>query len=298
MKKSLTAVLILLAWCSLPAAGQAPAFDHSTFDDLLRAHVTEEGLVDYDAFGRSPEFGEYLQSLAEARPEDLPQAERLAFWINAYNAYTIELINRHQERESIRNINKTLGFISGKGPWKERMAEVGGRTWTLDEMEHEIIRKEFQEPRIHFAVVCAALGCPPLRAEAYTGQELDRQLDGQTRAFLLESPAKNRVHPASGTVFLSPIFDWYREDFPAGRRGLGAYLAEFFPTGPARALLEGGRFDVEFTDYDWSLNADRSQPADGGEGGGGSRRTAEGESAYRSRPADAGPKRRGEPGCR
>ena len=265
MKRSLIAVLTLLACVSLPAAAQVPAFDHSTFDGLLRAHVTEEGLVDYDAFGRSPEFREYLQALTGARPDGLPEAERLAFWINAYNAYTIELINRHQERKSIRNINKTLGFISGKGPWKERMAEAGGRTWTLDEIEHEIIRKEFQEPRIHFAVVCAAMGCPPLRTEAYTSHELDRQLDEQTRAFLLESPAKNRVDPASGTAFLSPIFDWYREDFPEGKEGLGRYLAPFFPPGPARDLLESGRFDVEFTEYDWSLNVP-TLPASGDSG--------------------------------
>ncbi len=255
MKRSMFALLGLLTWTFLPVAGQTPAFDHSTFDSLLRTHVTEGGLVDYDAFAGSAEFQVYLRALAETRPDDLPRAERLALWINAYNAYTIQLINQHQERESIRNINKTLGFISGKGPWKERMAEVGGRRWTLDEIEHEIIREEFREPRIHFAVVCAAMGCPLLRNEAYTGRELDRQLDEQTRAFLLESTAKNRVDPASGTVFLSPIFDWYREDFPEGKEGLGRYLAAFFPPGPHREFLEGGRFEIRFTDYDWSLNA-------------------------------------------
>jgi hypothetical protein len=111
------------------------------------------------------------------------------------------------------------------------------------------------------------MGCPPLRAEAYTGEELDRQLDEQTLAFLLEDPAKNRVDPASGTVFLSPIFDWYREDFPEGKGGLGRYLGPFFPPGPVRELLESGRFDVEFTNYDWSLNV-QTLPASGDTGGG------------------------------
>jgi len=227
MMKILTAAtLVLLAGTSLSAQGPE-TFDHSLFDDLLRAHVSRDGLVDYDAFGRSPEFQLYLAALAEARLDPLAEPERLALWINAYNAYTIELINRHGERESIRN---------------------------LDEIEQDIIRKRFSVPRIHFALVCAALGCPPLRNEAYVGEELDRQLGDQARAFLVESPEKNRVDPTNGVVHLSPIFDWYRDDFPVGFAGLGGFLARFHPPGPARDLLQSGRFQVEFTDYDWSLN--------------------------------------------
>jgi len=252
---ALTAVVLLAFAPRVHLAGQEAArFDHSPFDELLRAHVSEEGLVDYDAFGRSGEFQEYLTRLARAPVHQFPEPERLALWINAYNAYTIELINRHEERSSIRNINKTLGFIRGKGPWKERMAEVGGETWTLDEIEHEIIRPEFGEPRIHFALVCAAVGCPPLRNEAYTGEALEGQLEEQTRLFLTESPDKNRVDPERGRVYLSPIFEWYREDFPPGNEGLGAYLAPYFPGAAEKALLTSGRFRVVFTDYDWSLN--------------------------------------------
>jgi hypothetical protein len=254
----------LAAMVSRPLGGQEAApFDHSLFDRLLRAHVSEEGLVDYDAFGRSQEFQEYLASLARAPVERLPDAERLALWINAYNAYTIEFINRHEERSSIRNINKSLGFIRGKGPWKERMAEAGRETWTLDEIEHEIIRPEFGEPRIHFALVCAAMGCPPLRNEAFTGVDLERQLEEQARVFLAESPEKNRVDPEAGRVYLSPIFDWYREDFPPGDEGLGAYLARYVPGTAEKALLTSGRFRVVFTDYDWSLNAVPEPPSPG-----------------------------------
>ncbi len=244
---------------ALPAAGplsaqQSAAFDHSLFDELLGAHVSPDGMVDYDAFGTSPDFQRYLSALAGASLDPLPDSERLAFWINAYNAYTIELINRHDERESIRKINKTLGLFGGKGPWKERLADAADDSWTLDEIEQDIIRKEFSEPRIHFALVCAALGCPPLRSEAYVGERLDRQLDEQARIFLLDSPDKNRVDPENGVVFLSPVFDWYREDFPSGIPGLGEFLLRFHPPGPARDLLQSGEFSVEFTDYDWKLN--------------------------------------------
>ncbi len=120
------------------AVAAAPAFDHSAFDRLLRRHVTE-GLVDYDAFGRSPEFRAYLEALASAHLEDLPEPERLAFWINAYNAWTIEQVNAHEERESIRNINRTLGLLPLKGPWSEKMVRAAGRTLSLDDVEHGII---------------------------------------------------------------------------------------------------------------------------------------------------------------
>jgi hypothetical protein len=256
----LAAGFAVLAHGSLGGQAAVP-FDHSLFDGLLRAHVYGEGLVDCDAFGRSREFQEYLAGLARAPVQRLPEAERLALWINAYNAYTIELINRHEERSSIRNINRALGFIRGKGPWKERMAEVGGETWTLDEIEHEIIRPEFGEPRIHFALVCAAMGCPPLRNEACTGKDLERQLEDQARVLLAESPGKNRVDVESGRVYLSPIFDWYREDFPPGDEGLGAYLAQYMPGDAEKTLLTSGRFRVVFTDSDWSLNVAPGQPS-------------------------------------
>jgi hypothetical protein len=253
MRAFLFATLLLAAGPALRAQ-ESQTFDHSIFDSLLRDHVSPEGLVDYDAFARSPDFKQYLGLLGEARPAPLSEAERLAFWINVYNAYTIELINSHGERKSIRNINKTLGIFSGKGPWKERLAKVAGTVWTLDEIEHEIIRQRFTEPRIHFALVCAALGCPPLRNEAYSGEHLEAQLDDQAKRFLTESPGKNRVDREERVVHLSRIFDWYRDDFPAGSEGLGRFLAQYHPIGPKRELLDSGRFEVKFTDYDWSLN--------------------------------------------
>lgn len=237
------------------APATAQSFDHSAFDRLLRAHVTADGLVNYDAFDRSPEFRAYKAALAGAEIAALPPAERLALWINAYNAYTIDLINKHDERSSIRNINRTLGFLKGKGPWSEPIARVGGTTYTLDQIEHEIIRQRFREPRIHFALVCAAVGCPPLRREAYDGARLDAQLDEQARTFLLRSPGKNRVDRERRIAYLSPIFRWFPEDFGADTRELLAYLAAFFPAGPERELLERGDLRIAYTDYDWTLNS-------------------------------------------
>ena len=239
----------------LPAGllAQPSSFDHSAFDALLAKHVVE-GMVDYDAFKAAPQLEAYLESLARADLSGLPERERLALYINAYNAYTIHLINVKSERDSIRNINKTLG-LKLKGPWKEELAAVGGKTYALDTLEHEIIRKQFKEPRIHFALVCAAMSCPPLRSEAYTGARLDAQLDDQARAFLLRSPEKNRVDLKTGTLYVSKILDWYKEDFGTTDAAVARYVARFYPEGPEKQLLLSGRAKLATTDYDWTLNS-------------------------------------------
>ncbi|MGI0028303.1 MAG: DUF547 domain-containing protein, partial [Nitrososphaera sp.] len=181
----------------------------------------------------------------------------LAFWINAYNAYTIQLVNAHGERESIRNINRGPFGIRAYGPWREPIALVGGTAYGLDHIEQEIIRPEFREPRIHFALVCAALGCPPLRSEAYAGPRLEDQLEDQARVFLRLSPEKNRVDVASRAVYLSPVFRFrdYEEDFGGSRESVARFIARYYPPGPERDLLESGRWTKwEYTDYDWALN--------------------------------------------
>ena len=246
----LAVISVLCAAAPLAAAGE-PAFDHSAFDRLLKTHVTADGRVDYDAFARAPAFPAYLERLAQAAPDTLSREEQLAFWINAYNAYTIQLVNAHGERKSIRNINKTLGVIKAMGPWKEEIVRAGGKTMSLDFVEHEIIRKRFREPRIHFALVCAARSCPPLRREAYAGDRLGAQLEEQARLFIARSPEKNRIEVAAATAHLSPIFGWFKEDFGPD---LGKFLARYVDDPAARALLESGKFKIVETPYDWALN--------------------------------------------
>ncbi len=255
----------LLASTALLAAAFGPQlraaeFDHSSFDALLRAHVAA-GMVDYDAFQASPAFPKYLGALAMADPASLADEERLAYWINVYNAYTIQLINEHAERKSIRNINKTLG-IAAKGPWHEKLVKAGGSVYHLDNVEHDIIRRQWREPRIHFALVCAAMGCPTLRSEAYTGAKLEQQLAEQARAFLIETPEKNRVDAATGTVHGSLIYvKYYREDFGSTDAAIGRYLAQFHADGPEKRLLLSGRFKLVETPYDWTLNSQEQAKA-------------------------------------
>ncbi len=256
MLTTLRRVTTAAAFCLTTTAMHAQTVDHSAYDRLLKAHVVN-GMVDYDAFKADPAFAGYLKLLAATNPATLPRNEQLAFWINAYNAYTIQLINKHDERESIRNVNKSLGFLKFKGPWSEAFAVVGGKTYTLDDIEQRTIRPTFKEPRIHFALVCAAIGCPPLRGEAYSGARVDAQLQDQAITFLTKTPAKNRVDLASKTVYRSQVFSFsdYMKDFGGSEAAVGRFIAKFYPAGAERVLLESGEFTAVKTDYDWSLNS-------------------------------------------
>ena len=245
----LAVALLLLA---VPASSQT--FDHSLFDELLKKHVVK-GMVDYDSFGQAGAFNDYLASLEHADVSKLSERERLAFWINAYNAYTIELINKYEERASIKNISEGIGFERTKGPWKEPIVKAAGKTYSLDDVENGIIRKQFREPRIHFALVCAAMSCPPLRSEAYTGAKLDAQLDSQARTFVLDEARGSRVDVKNAVVHASRIFDWYKDDFGGSDAAIAQYLAQYYPVSPAKQLLLGGHFKLEFLDYDWTLNS-------------------------------------------
>jgi hypothetical protein len=253
---ALVAVAAMVPALASPSslAGQT-RIDHSAFDSLLHAHVTD-GLVDYDAFRDAPAFRRYLASLDRASLAGADDEEQLAFWINVYNAYTIQLIVTHGEHESIRNINRTLGVLRLKGPWSEPLVRAAGRTLTLDEVAHRIIRKNFPDPRIHFALVSAAKGSPPLRSEAYTGAALDRQLFDQGRRFLKDT-VKNHIETARPT--LSPIFAYYQRDFGITRAELGTYLATWFD-GEIKTRLESGRFGMRYTTFDWALNAKAVTP--------------------------------------
>ena len=247
------AAVALLA-SAAPGSASAQRPDHAPFSAMLAAHVSD-GMVDYDAFGRDPRFAAYLKSLERVTAETLPTAERLAFWINVYNAYTIALINAKEERRSIRDINKVLG-VTVRSPWAEQIVRAGGRVLSLDDVEHRIIRPGFRDPRIHVALVCAAKGCPPLRSEAYEAATINAQLDDQARRFLAQR-GKNRVDVRTRTVYGSPIFTWYREDFGNDLSGVGAFWARYVDGSTERDLLTSGRFTYVDTDYDWSLNLRR-----------------------------------------
>jgi hypothetical protein len=238
--------------------------DHTRFDRVLKEYVDDAGFVDYARLQAHADsvLRPYLQQLAETDPSALGREARLAFWINAYNAYTINLILDHYPVESINDIKPAAGPAVPKinSPFKLDVGEVAGEVRTLDEIEHGIIRERFDEPRIHFALVCAAVSCPRLRKEAYTGNRLDDQLDDQARAFLQDTD-KNVVPADEKTVALSRIFKWFDEDFGGSPASIQRFIAPYFD-GNVRTKLEQARYDVSFREYDWSLN-DRARHAAG-----------------------------------
>lgn len=249
-----------------PVRAQSPvstpdSVDHSAFTALLQAYVDEEGWVDYAAIQARQDAAltPYLRRLAETDPANLDRDARLAFWLNAYNALAIKLIVDHYPVASIRDITPAPGPSIPKvnSPFQIEVGEVGGRMRTLDEIEHGIIREEFDEPRIHFALVCAAVSCPRLRREAYAGNRLDRQLDEQARTFL-HNPAKNRVPADDETIRLSRIFSWFQGDFGDDAADVQRYLAPYFE-GTVRQQLEDAAYRVRYLDYDWALNDQASR---------------------------------------
>ena len=251
--------LVLAAQASAgPAPAPAPgaavnASIHAPFSALLRQHVLND-LVDYDAFAKSQEFQQYLGNLDATRLQSMSRDERLAFWINAYNAYTIQLINQYKERESIRNINMFMGVLKGKRPWKVEIVRAAGRFLSLDDVLNKIIRAEFREPRVHMALVEAAISSPPLRGEAYEGSRLEAQLDDQTRTFLRERQTANRLDLGNSAIHLSPIFDWNRVDFGKTDEAILRFVAPYFDGRGEKAAFAASRLTIEFTDFDWTLN--------------------------------------------
>jgi len=229
--------------------------DHTRLTRVLREFVDSTGDVDYAGLRARADslLRPYLRRLAETDVDALGRKARLAFWINAYNAHTLKLIADHYPVENIWAV--TPGPAAPKdenSPFDLEVGRVADTMRTLNEIEHEIIRPRFDEPRIHFALVCAAKSCPRLRREAYTGPRLDAQLEAQTRTFF-QDEGKNRIPAGEGRIALSRILKWYGEDFGDSPADLQRFIAPYFD-GRVADRLAAADYDVRFRAYDWALN--------------------------------------------
>ena len=262
---ALAAMIVALTACGAPRAEPASGpvaddvraaidsgterFAHERWDRLL-AEGTHDGLVDYRYFQRHrDELDAYLERVADADLASLAPDHLKALLINAYNAYTIVAILEHPEVASIREID---------GVWTETTHAVGGHPLTLDEIEHELLRPFFRDPRIHFAVNCASRSCAPLPPWAFGGDSLDAQLEERSRSFLRD---RENVRVEDGELLLTRYFDWYGDDFTSeGWEPRAATIPRFVATYARPAVVkfvaaQDGRPSVSFLDYDWSLNA-------------------------------------------
>jgi len=251
------------------AGAQAPAFDHShaAWSALLKKHVV---LIDG---GRSSQlryagmaadraalkaYTDTLSAVSAAAFNAFGKPQQMAFLINAYNAFTVELIlTRYPKLASIRDLGSLL-----QSPWKPKFVNLLGTRMSLDNIEHDTLRARgrHDDPRIHFAVNCASIGCPMLREEAFVAERLDAQLDEQTRRFMGDR-SRNRFNASSGKLELNKIFDWYGDDFKLGHRGIqslagfAASHADLLADSPAdRERVRGQQLGISFLDYDWKLN--------------------------------------------
>ena len=221
----------------------AAVISHEIWDGLLKKYVNVAGMVDYEGFIDSRETLEaYTQLLSQNPPApNWPENEKLAYWINAYNAFTVKVIADNYPLESIRDLHTLPGVAT---IWHKEFFEIGGQPTSLNQIEHEILRKEFEEPRIHFAINCASMSCPVLRDEAYIANKLEAQLTEQARAFL-NQPLRNRI--TADKLELSSIFSWFSGDFT--RKGdLISFLNKYAP------IEIHPDAEITYLDYDWSLN--------------------------------------------
>jgi len=224
-----------------------PSFDHSTFDTLLHRYVDADGWVDYVGLKANvSELDMYLKSLGVAPLDAMGRDEKLALLINAYNAGTLKLILDHQPISSIQDIPE-------QERWDAVRWNIGGNLWSLNQIEHEQIRPKFVEPRIHFALVCAALSCPPLRTEAFTATRLEEQLQEQSQYVHTHATWFQFDRDAS-PASLTKLYRWYGDDFTQIAGSPLEFASRYSPT-LKQTLADGVTPRIEWLPYEWDLNS-------------------------------------------
>jgi hypothetical protein len=212
------------------------AFNHTIWDELLKAHVSKAGIVNYNGFeSQKLTLRKYITSLGQKMPEERwTKEDKLAYWMNAYNAMTVDLILRNMPLQSIKDI---------KNPWDQRYWKLGEKYYNLDEIEHQILRK-MNDPRIHFGINCASFSCPPILNVAFTAQEVNAQLDYLANRFINDT-SRNTI--ASDRVEISKIFDWFSKDFMQNGSVID-YLNQY-----SEVTIDSNA-RVRYKEYDWILN--------------------------------------------
>ena len=241
----LVLLITVLLVATSAAAGTVP--DHGIWDELL-GRYNRQGQVDYAGLKQAEaRLDAYLEGLAGIDPDSLDRDEQFAFYANAYNAWTVKLIlTGYPGVTSIKDFGSLF-----KSPWKKKFVDINGEIMTLDHIEHDILRPRFQDPRVHFAINCAAKSCPPLYREAFEGTRLHAQLDDATRRFLND----RRFNRLEGkTLYVSSIFKWFNKDF---RGDIVGFFEQYgAPDLKAGIAADREQITVTYLDYDWSLNGE------------------------------------------
>lgn len=236
---------LLLLWSGSSAQTSPPS--HEPFTRLLKSHVTNTGKVNYRGFIKdSIEFSKYLKRLSDNPPQkSWNKNDQMAYWINAYNAFTIKLIMKYYPVKSIKDIGSSIQIPFVNTPWDIKFIKIGKDRLDLNNIEHGILRKKFDDARIHMVLVCASKSCPALLNEAYEGAKLEDQFTKQARAFLSD-PFRNKVSKSSAE--LSMIFKWYSMDFNKDGKTVADFVNQYAPV----KIIPSTK--ISHLDYDWTLN--------------------------------------------
>ena len=224
----------------------AKSISHELFEELLVANVTDKGNVNYQNFIKEKKkFIQYLDLLSDNAPSPKwSKNQKLAYWINAYNAFTIKLIIDNYPVKSITDLHPPMSIGLINGIWHKKFFRIGGQEMNLNAIEHQILRKDFEEPRIHFAIVCASKSCPKLLNHAFVADKIEEQLMQQAKAFLADD-FRNKIKKEK--IELSKIFSWFKGDFTK-KSNLITFLNQYSPTPIDKNA------SISYLDYDWSLN--------------------------------------------
>lgn len=249
-------IRLAVCWILIAPSLHAGQPNDSLYSAVLRDHVIQ-GRVNYRGIKNDDRFWIYIESLRKSSPDEItdPKA-RLAYWINVYNAFTIKIVCDHYPIESIKDLNtgSFLAYLFSSTVWDKEIVTLAGKTLTLNRIEHEIIRPEYNDPRVHYALVCAARSCPSLRTEAYSADRLDEQLNDQAMTFIRDR-AYNVFDASRQTLALSSLFKWYAADFGGTDAALVEHVAQYLPDDQARSLRSmASKIKITYLDYDWRLN--------------------------------------------
>lgn len=231
------------------------AQDHQLFTEILNDYV-KKGLVDYENLRKDNRLPKYLDQLSKTSIEVLTRNEKLAFWINTYNAFTLFIINENYPLESITDLHtggRIIGYLLGKTVWDKEFVTINNKKYSLNDIEHKILRK-MNEPRIHFAIVCASISCPELRNEAFEAEKLETQLEEQAIKFI-NDPSRNKFDFEKREAKISEIFNWFEEDFGDSEEEVLMFVADYLADDIASDIKNNiSKWDVSYMDYNWGLN--------------------------------------------
>jgi hypothetical protein len=234
--------------------------DHSAWNTFLKAYVSPGpngvNLVSYSevSFASRQILDDYVKYLSGVKVSGLNRPEQMAYWINLYNALTVKVVLDHYPIKSIRDINISPGFFTS-GPWDKKLLRIEGEKVSLNDIEHRILRPIWRDPRIHYAVNCASMGCPNLRPQAFTPENLEDMLDAGAKDYV-NNPRGAEVS-AGGKLTVSSIYEWYKEDFGGTDRGVIEHLKKYAKPGLRKRLKGISRISDDR--YDWSLNEPRNR---------------------------------------